>query len=439
MFALSRTVRAAVALVVVVAGAASCSSSAKTVGVPNNPKFSNPVYGDAAALTGPVTVGHIVEPESGQPLDLPVGYVEQEFFASGSASAFTAATTPSNGRWTITPASSASYKTRLVVRRPTSAGQFNGTVVVEWLNVSAGESSPDWDYLNPYLTAAGYAYVGVSAQALGVDGGKALLGTGSTGSSGGLVGAEPARYGSLHHPGDRYSYDIFAQIARALRTDQNPSVLGGLPVRRIVAVGESQSAFFLTTFANAIQPETQSFDGIFIHSRGAAGAPLDGSSVQGALTSSGEQIRTDSSLGCPKPINDGPQHPVVQAAFAAFDKWVADRTPPPTAAPLRLAGTHPVRLALDADGNAIGGVRTPAVDVPISTLSGVAPPGASTLCSLFGSSTPFSQARLAQMYGSSAGYLSRYRASLQRAVSAGFILPADRAELLQKAEQVQIP
>ena len=44
----------------------------------------------------------------------------------------------------------------------------------------------------------------------------------------------------------------------------------------MVAVGESQSAFYLTTFANALQPRTDTFDGIFIHSRDASGAPLGG-------------------------------------------------------------------------------------------------------------------------------------------------------------------
>jgi Alpha/beta hydrolase domain len=48
---------------------------------------------------------------------------------------------------------------------------------VEWSNVSGGvEADPDWGYLNPEVVRSGYAYVAVSAQAFGVDGGKALLG-----------------------------------------------------------------------------------------------------------------------------------------------------------------------------------------------------------------------------------------------------------------------
>ena len=44
----------------------------------------------------------------------------------------------------------------------------------------------------------------------------------------------------------------------------------------MIAVGESQSAAFLTTLANAVHPLDPVFDGFLIHSRGANGAPLDG-------------------------------------------------------------------------------------------------------------------------------------------------------------------
>jgi len=444
-------------------------------------------YGAAATLTGPITTGHVVEPLTAQPLELAAhGYVEQEFFASGTATAFKAASMPSNGDWSITPTTTAPYATRILVRRPADPARFNGTVIVEWMNVSAGESAPDWDYLNPMLMREGYAYVAVSAQSLGVSGGRALLG--SIAGSSGVVGAEPARYGSLHHPGDQYAPDIFAQIGNALRSHNEPA-LGGLRPKHVVATGESQSAFYLTTFADAVQPRTNTFDGIFIHSRGGSGASLGGIALGATHVPNNLRIRTDlkvpvftfetqtdlidlgyaaaqqpntsrirtwevagtshadaylvgaaaSILGCTTPVNNGPQHPVEQAAFAAFTRWVVEGTPPRTPAPFRLTGTHPPTLALDSHGNVIGGVRTPAVDVPVSTLRGAAPPGVSVICSLFGSATPFTQAELVNLYQSKAGYLAAYTASLHRAIANGFILGADRASLLAQAQQVQFP
>ena len=195
--------------------------------------------------------------------------------------AFKADAMPSDGKWSVTPTTTARLQDQDPGAAAHNPAHFNGTSIVEWMNVSAGESAPDWDFLNPMLMRDGYAYVGVSAQALGVDGGKSLLGTpnapGATGP-GGLVGDEPARYGTLHHPGDQYALDMYAQIGQALSAPHD-TALGGLKPKHILAVGESQSAFYLTTFADAIQPRTNVYDGIFIHSRGGSGASLAGTSI----------------------------------------------------------------------------------------------------------------------------------------------------------------
>ena len=463
-------------------GVTGLSASGATTLVP-------PSLHTAATLVGPITTGHIIEPITANPPGLAAnGYVEQEFFASGTATAFRATASPSNGRWSIVPTTDAAYRTRIIVRRPKDRSRFNGTVVVEWMNESAGESAPDWDYLNPQLMREGYAYAAVSAQAVGVNGGTPILGSPQAGSSGGLVGSEPARYGTLHHPGDQYAPDIFAQIGKALRAPK-AAPLGGLHPRHVVAVGESQSAYFLTTFADAVQPRTDTFDGIFIHSRGGSGAPLNGSSITSDKGASSVRIRTDLKvpvfmfetqtdlitlgyaaaqqpnthrirtwevagtshadayevgaaiglLGCTTPVNDGPQHTVVQAAFTAFDTWVDGGAAPPSPPPFRLSATDPATLALDANGNVIGGVRTPAVDVPVSTLSGAAPAGANLICSLFGSTTAFDQAKLVSLYHSKAGYLAAYRTRLDQAIDRRYILKADRSELLAQAAQVEFP
>ncbi len=439
-----------------------------------------------ATFSSPPDVGQIIEPLSAQPSDLAAhGYIEQEYFASGTAYAFASTSTPSNGRWTFTVDGSAPYTTRILVRRPSDPAKFDGNVVVEWMNVSAGETAPDWDYLNPALMDSGAAYVGVSAQALGVNGGKAILGSGS---SPGLRGTEPARYGSLHHPGDGYSLDIFAQIGRALRAPA-PWVLGGLRPSHVVAIGESQSAFYLTTYADTLQSVDHTYEGLFIHSRGGAPVPLGNQDVTAAITGHGVRIRTDlhipvfmietqtdliqlgyagaqqpdssdirtwevagtshadayelgvgaGFLGCTTPVNSGPQHEVAQAAFVSFLHWVDHGTPPPSPKPFTLASTDPPRLALDHHGNVVGGVRTPAVDVPVSTLSGAPPKNSSELCGLFGSTRPFSPQALVSLYGSKAGFLAKYSADLDRAIAGGYLLPADRAALLLQAEQVPFP
>ena len=71
----------------------------------------------------------------------------------------------------------------------------------------------------------GYVWFGVGAQSVGVN------------SQGGLKAWDPARYGSLIHPGDAYSYDIFTQAGAALRQTTGGQPLAGLTVQKIIADG----------------------------------------------------------------------------------------------------------------------------------------------------------------------------------------------------------
>jgi hypothetical protein len=137
------------------------------------------------------------------------------------------------------------YKTRVLVRRPTSPRKFNGTVIVEWLNVSGGlDAAPDWTFLHPFLKRDGYAWIGVSAQFVGVEGGSSPIGLNLS-----LKAVSPARYGTLAHPGDTF----VRHTGWVRRCGRQPSaLLGVLAPRRVIAIGESQSAFRMTTYVNAI-------------------------------------------------------------------------------------------------------------------------------------------------------------------------------------------
>ena len=200
------------------------------------------------------------------------GYEQTEFFISGTATAYKSAEALTvDGNWNVEPATTAAYKTRALVRRPTDPAKFNGNVIVEWLNVSGGlDAAPDWTYTHVELIRQGYAWVGLSAQVVGIDGGPSMgLVAGFT-----LKAADPGRYGSLVHPGDQYSYDMYTQTGAAAWFE-NDLMLGGLQPERVIAIGESQSAFRLTTYVNAIGPKTDVWDGYLIHSRGNAGAALN--------------------------------------------------------------------------------------------------------------------------------------------------------------------
>ena len=58
---------------------------------------------------------------------------------------------------------------------------------------------------------------------------------------------------------------------------------------------------------------------------------------------------------------------------------------------------------------------------------------------MFGSSIPFTERTLTDLYHNKQTYLAEYRASLNKSISDGFILSADREALLAQAQQVQLP
>lgn len=242
-----------------------------------------------STVSGPVPGPAVL---AGAPHALPGGFVEEEFLLAGTASAHLAVgDLGADGHWSTGPGERAEFVTRLLVRRPADPQRHGGTVVVEWLNVSAGmDSAPEWSLTQRHLGRAGIAWVGVSAQRVGVVGGGAAMGAA-------LHQADPARYGGLVHPGDAWSYDMFTRAAEAVR---DGGVLSPLRAERLVGAGVSQSAAYLVTYLNAVAPRARAFDAYLVHSRGGGHAPLTGlgTTAGGAvdfapMRTGGTRIRTD--------------------------------------------------------------------------------------------------------------------------------------------------
>lgn len=248
-----------------------------------------------AAVTGPVTAGKGIVLPGTTTFDLAsVAYEQHEYFISGTATGYTSAgSLTGDGRWRVTAASTAPYTTRMVVYRPTDPAKFNGTVIVEWLNVTGGlDAAAAWLGGHVQLIRSGAAYVGVSAQAGGVVG-VAGSAASAAGQGGGVKAADAARYGSLRHPGDTYSFSIFEQAGAAIVRDA-ATVLGGLVPARVIAVGESQSAFRLVTYINAIEPQSRGvYDAYLVYSRGGGAAPLSQAPQPDLTPPTPTFIRTD--------------------------------------------------------------------------------------------------------------------------------------------------
>lgn len=213
-------------------------------------------------VTGPLPSTAVGDPGHDYPFFASVvdlranGWVEEEFFIEGTANRYA---TPPLATATIVD-SGHPYKTRIVVRRPARAAGFNGTVIVEWNNVTAGRDLDiDWFQTHEHLMRAGYAWVGVTPQVVGVEALKVW---------------SAKRYGTLDvtHGGavtrDDLSYDILAQAGQAVRHPGKVNVMGGLGVQRMFATGHSQSAGRLGTYVNSVHPLGKVFDAVILHGGG---------------------------------------------------------------------------------------------------------------------------------------------------------------------------
>jgi hypothetical protein len=452
-------------------------------------------------VTGPVDGGTPAEALFSTSFDLSkVGYEESEYFVSGTASSYTSATPlTTNGKWTVTPAATAPYTTRVAVRRPIDPTKFNGTVIVEWLNVSgAVDAGPEWTLTHNELIRDGFAWVGVSAQQAGVNAAKGKVPK--------LTPGDPVRYAPLSHPGDSFSYDIFSQAGQAIR-DNAALMLGGLTPQKVIAAGESQSAGRLVTYIDAVQPLVHVYDGFLVHSRFASGealsqtpqanipapktamirndldvpvfvfetetdvfnsnladrqpdtnlfrlwevaggshyddyglgiGPGDTGNGQGAVLNLAAMQHPPRSVPgpvtftCNLPINTAGTHWVLDAAISLLNQWVVKGTLPPHGQVMKTTHVSPVVLARDANGNVIGGVRSPQVDAPVAGLGGVGNGGTGPVgkfCFLFGTTKPLSAKQLAGLYKTHAQFVTKWDQAAQKAVKGRFLLQPDAVEL----------
>lgn len=414
------------------------------------------------------------------------GYVEQEYYVEGLANRYRFTGPQANAEMID---GGHRYKTRILVRRPADPKRFNGTVAVEWYNVTTGQDI-DFDYAaaHEYLLRDGYAIVAVSAQIVGVDALKTW---------------NPARYGDLTlaappteiaPPGSRFGvadvlgWDVFSQTIQALRHPGAVDALGGLKVERVIADGESQSASMLTRYYNGIDPLHREIDGVVFYD---GAGPLRTDSPTKAITVGTEVFGADP--GSPQPdsavyrrwevagashidlydaqyadaitARDGalkspdgktvsvtglitgcawspiwsavPTHYVVTSAFAHMNSWIKDGVAPPGAPRFeRDASVTPAVTHLGADGVIAGGIRLSEVEYPTGTNRGRGNTGANFFCFISGAHKPFTAEELAARYPDPAVYVRNVEALDARNAAAGFILPVDARASTAKAQQI---
>jgi Alpha/beta hydrolase domain len=372
-------------------------------------------------------------------------YTENEYFFSGTAT-------------NLEKGLSAPYESRMLVRLPTNPRKFNGTVIVEWVNVTGQKDIQTfWPVTGEYLMRHGYGFVVVDAQLAGICCGPTSLKL-----------WDPDRYAPLVHPGDEFAYDIFSQAIRALRhPSENPAPSGvnpmrGLTTKHVVATGASQSASELTKFVNGGYNRSE-IDAYAI-SRG--GGPYTDFSTP--IWNLNEEVQ-------PAQQPDNPHFRVWEEAGAAHDpkvhwsyveqeeqrdvgavapieagcsinrgsvdysgraqvSWIAKYFAKGTMGPsmprlLRNSGGEVVR---DSNGLAQGGVRQPFIEAPVAYNAG-------TGCPLWGTYRGWTPAMIQSLYPTHADYVAAVQQSAAFDVKKKWLLSEDAMAAVAKAEAFTAP
>ena len=435
-----------------------------------------------ATVTGPIAFDPYPSRDSiysGSAIELDsAGYIEEEYFIEGRANRYvmegleTAKVSDEGHR----------YKTRIIVRRPKQASDFNSIVVVEWINVTGGpDKDIDWWQSGQHFIRGGYGFVAVSAQQMGIDTMKQW---------------SPERYATLDttHDGmvtrDGLSFDIFSAVGKAIsRTGEqlasgSVDFMGGLKADMILATGHSQSASRLGVYVNNIHPLEPVYDGVMIHGggsrvrddgdikifrvmaetdmarRAATRQPDTNNYRQWEVAGSSHvdvpfeieygktrALREGTALDAvvPRPQNcrlppysTVPFRDVMNAAFEHLVSWVRDDISPPLAQPLQVAQMHPVvEFARDDHGNILGGIRLAEHVVATAKNTGMND-GANNFCRLYGSHEPFSEDTLNSLYPTHESYVNAVRQTVEANLSAGYILPYAARRTIEEAEASNI-
>ena len=401
------------------------------------------------------------------------GYTAREFYAEGLANRYTGATPNTFTTATVLDGGHP-YRTRVMVRYP-KPHKFNGTLAVEWTNVTIGV---DFEFAaaeaSEYLLREGYAVAVVSAQRVGVE----RLKTWSPQRYPGLsvdvnkCGAD----GTSLCTGDPLSFDIFAQITKALQENVGGAnaPMPGLRVKDTIAIGQSQSAGRLATYYNTIQPLHDVFDGFAYWDRSGqlrsdlsrpgdqrqlrrARGLLRGCRMDdvGVHTQVGRR-RLDARIALRRAVHRGDRaaRPVDPGAQRAADHVLrVDRALLRQASALHHGGRRPglqqgdrlgpqldqegearrplagLRLSptgtlvRDADGKVQGGIRLPQFVVPTAeqgALNGTAFP-----CAVSGWHRYYTRRELKAMYGTHGHYVVEGGQVMARLVADGYVLGAD--------------
>ncbi len=426
-----------------------------------------------------------------------IGYVEEEYLISGDANIYDYTDNDAQSPEVAIRDSAIPYVSRILVRKPTRRGRFNGTVYVEILNPTAGwDGDAVWNMNHEYLTREGAVYVGLTSKPVALNFLRDSWGQPP------LPVRNNSRYASLEMPLFGQIWDMLSELGALLKSDNPNNPLRGMDVERVIMGGYSQSAAYQVTYANSFHADATMpdgapiYDGYYIAAGGDQAknvnrpTPLEESLPEGDprnLTNvdvpvirfqtetevlgfgsyvlrqteptyplmryyemaggshadlgtnevSGPALARD--LGfpdfaafCELPLNPIRISYVQSALLDALDRWIrGDQLPPPSRLITLTTNGGVPAIALDSDGNALGGVRPATLEVPLGNYLAFNTGGG--FCFLFGGFVPFDDAEIRSRYHNHGEYVKQLTQEASRAVRERFLLQPDAQTLRRNA------
>ena len=423
----------------------------------------------------------------------PIGYVAEEFLLTGIADIRDAVTMADaadmskrdNVRDLARQAdyhsplrqTGVTYTTRLTVYRPRNAARFSGNVIVEITHPEGGGAQLVWAGQSGFFAQKADAYVAIQHPL----------------NFAGLRAADSGRYGALDVKDATQLWGMVRDTAQLLKAGAS-ALLPGFAVRHLYLTGYSYTGVATATFANYhhndarlpggqplfsgymplanatyvrpldvpvlrinTQSDFNSFGGIANRSWDSDAAPgryrlyeVAGASHANASpkvepaaqapkpreTPRQQGLPAFSAEGCMRsfPAGSGPNtmplNYVIARAFENLYAWVDGGKAPPHAPLIQVDGKG--NPALDADGNAQGGLRLPEITVPAASYG-----TGSGDCFLFGYRLPFDTAKLAQRYGDRAAYLRASARAADQMVAEDLLRPTDAEAIRREAQTVR--
>jgi len=363
------------------------------------------------------------------------------------------------------------YTTRIVIYRPRDMKKFTGVTVVEPIHSQSGGYVYVFNVLSRFYASRGIAVVTLQHPI----------------SFEPTIKANPERYGSLAMKDWTQFWGTVSQLGALLKSGASPL---RAQTKRLYLTGYSFTGMCTSTFANFYHNDTRAaggrpiFDGYLPHCNEYYIQPLDVPVIRvnsqsdfnyftnptynpfarvpdsddplgrnrryevagtdhGPLPEAeqGAAIPPFSEMGsCPAyatfPENGQLNHqpffrPVFEIAVVHMEDWLTRAIAPPRA-PWIVIGKGLVQAEVDENGNAVGGLRMPDVQLPIATYK-----VGEKECRLNGYMIPFPTDKLRTLYSSKAHYLALYDHATDSMVSQRWMLPESAERLKEHARDIQ--